>query len=323
MSPERWKKIGDLCDYALGFAEGEREDHLKTACGDDENLFVEVKALLIKMDDEESFLDNPPFQSIFAGMGLETTGTSLIGKKIGNYEILKELGNGGVGRVFLALDFHLERQVALKFLHKSLLGNNEEQLRRFELEAKTLSSLNHPHILTVHDIGSFDDLNYIVSEFVDGGTLREHIKDRFKNDFPVLNIAIQIALALQTAHNNGIIHRDIKPENVILRNDGIVKVLDFGLAKITTQDKPNEPPEYPGELSNQTNPNLIMGTPAYMSPEQLRGKPVDKRTDIWSFGVLLYEMLTGEPPFKGVNDGDLIASICSETPPPLTKFVSN
>jgi serine/threonine protein kinase len=323
MSPERWKKIGELCDYALDYDKSEREELLKEACGDDESLFVEVKALLVKMDEGESFLDNPPFQSIFAGLGIEGNGTSFVGKKIGQYEILKELGRGGVGQVFLARDSDLGRQVALKFLHKSLLGNSQEQLRRFDLEAQTLSSLNHPNILTVYGTGRFEDLSYIVSEFVDGVTLREHIKHKFKNEISVLNIAIQIALALQTAHNSEIIHRDVKPENVIVRSDGIVKVLDFGLAKIIKNDPLGEVSEYSKSLSNQTNPNFVMGTPGYMSPEQLRGKPIDKRTDIWSFGVLLYEMLTGELPFKGVNESDLIASICGETPTPLSKFEEN
>jgi serine/threonine protein kinase len=306
---EIWKKAKELRDIAQKLETDKRAEFLERACADNKDLRAEVEMLI--SDETGSFLDNPPLQGIFSRLVLGDNSNSLIGKKVKKYEIIKELGKGGTGRVFLAQDTELHRQVALKFLYNSLTGNSEEQLRRFNLEAETLSSLNHPNILTVYEISDFENLNYIASEFVEGNTLREHINRKFKNQIPIFNTAIQIASALHFAHTRGVIHRDVKPENIIIRPDGFVKVLDFGLVKLAKMD---EGEENSGDSSHQTNPEFMLGTPNYMSPEQLRGGPIDKRTDIWSFGVVLYEMLTGEQPFKGKTTGDLIALICDETP---------
>ena len=236
------------------------------------------------------------------------------GKNFGHYEIREKLGAGGMGEVFLAEDTKLGRKVAIKFLNEEF-ARDADKLRRFVQEAKAASALNHPNILTVYEIGETDGKNYIATEFIEGKTLREQSSGKESLQMSsVLNFAIQIAEALAAAHRAGIVHRDIKPENIMVRADDYVKVLDFGLAKLTET-------KAAGGEEDQTlvcsNPGMILGTVGYMSPEQARGQAVDARTDIWSFGVLLYEMLARRAPFAGETATDVMLSIVQKEPPAL------
>ena len=236
---------------------------------------------------------------------------------LGRYEVLSQLGAGGMGEVYLAHDTQLKRKVALKVLPADLVNNNE-RLRRFEQEARAASALNHPNIITIHEIGSDGGTHFIATELIEGETLRRNLQtSRFKIS-ETINIAIQITSALEAAHRSGIVHRDIKPENVMLRADGIVKVLDFGLAKLT--EKRDETPVDTQALTRaliQTNPGVVMGTVAYMSPEQARGLETDERTDVWSLGIVIYEMLTGRSPFTGETRADVFVNILQGEPPPI------
>ncbi|MCA1637582.1 MAG: protein kinase [Acidobacteria bacterium] len=233
------------------------------------------------------------------------------GTKLGRYEILSLLGSGGMGEVYLAEDSELERKVALKLLPADFV-NDTERIRRFIQEAKATSALNHPNILTIYEIGSFDNIRFIASEYVKGETLRDRLERGRLELNETLEIAVQIASALQAAHSAKIVHRDIKPENIMLKDDGLVKVLDFGLAKLTEQKPPSQNSEAPTLAQVRTQSGIILGTVAYMSPEQARGKAVDERTDIWSLGVCLYEMLTGKQPFTSETMSDSIASILTK-----------
>ena len=236
---------------------------------------------------------------------------------ISHYKIISKIGAGGMGEVYLAEDTELDRQVALKVLLAEVAGD-EDRVRRFVQEAKAASALNHPNILTVHEIGSFENSRFIATELIKGETLRERLQRESLTLRETLDAAAQIASALNAAHSAGIVHRDIKPENVMLRDDGLVKVLDFGLAKLTEKKPENLDSE--GEtraLEVKTSPGMVMGTVAYMSSEQARGKEVDARSDIWSLGVVLYEMLTRRTPFAGETPNDSIAAILAREPAPL------
>ena len=237
---------------------------------------------------------------------------TLIGKAVGPYEIQSMLGRGGVGVVYLAFDQELQRRVALKFLHDHLL-NDKRRMERFKQEARAASALNHPNILTIHQIGHMEGRQFIATEFVEGGTLRQLINRSALNEIEALDIAIQIASALTAAHAAEIVHRDLKPDNVMVRPDGYIKLLDFGLAKLL---EPSHTGSEAATLIN-TEQGTILGTVRYMSPEQVRGLETDARTDIWSLGVVLHEMLTGCPPFDGITKSDVIAAILEREPPPL------
>ncbi len=242
------------------------------------------------------------------------------GTRLGRYEIRSSLGSGGMGEVYLAEDTLLERSVALKVLPANV-ASDQQRMQRFTQEAKTASALNHPNIITIHEIGQVDSTHFIATEFIKGVTLRQRMAEGHMSLSEVLDVGVQTASALAAAHEAGVVHRDIKPENIMLRTDGFVKVLDLGLAKLT--EKENTPIADTEALTRampNTAPGMVMGTVYYMSPEQARGKEVDARTDIWSLGVVLYEMATGRLPFAGETVSDCIAEILKTEPPPLNRY---
>ena len=242
------------------------------------------------------------------------------GTKLGRYEIRSKIGAGGMGEVYLAQDTKLDRKVALKILPAEVAADGD-RMSRFIQEAKAASALNHPNIITIHEIDQTDSVHFIATEYIDGETLRQRMRAAPMKLGEVLDVAAQIASALSAAHAAGIVHRDIKPDNIMMRPDGVVKVLDFGLAKLTERPPDAIDTEAPTRAAVKTGPGIVMGTTAYMSPEQARGITVDERTDIFSFGVVLYETVTGRLPFEGSTSSEVLASILSEKEPqPLARY---
>jgi len=309
MTPERYKQVGKLFHDALAFAPAERATFLDDQCADDTELRREVESLLASHDQSPTFIAKPAI-AMAAELLVDNDADEFIGKPVGRYVVRSLLGIGGMGRVYLAEDLELGRRVALKLLLKQLT-HDQTQLQRFRQEARAASALNHPNILTVHEIGQVAGTYFIATEYVDGDTLRDRLQRSPLSLPEAIEIAIQIADALSAAHAVGIVHRDIKPENVMLRRDGYVKVLDFGLAKLTEKVTALQGPASQGSTLGtvRTDSGVIMGTVNYMSPEQIRGVGVDVRTDIWSLGVLLYELVARRRPFESETQGDTIVSI--------------
>ena len=299
MTPERWQQINQLFHSALQRGPGERAIFLAGACGDDEVLQREVETLLKSHERAGSFIERPAsdIAAELLAVGQAKLGA---GQDIAHYKITSLLGKGGMGEVYLAQDMRLGRPVALKLLPAHFTVD-AERVRRFEQEARTASSLNHPNILTIYEIGETEGTYYIATEFVEGQTLRQHMAGARMAFTEVLKVAVQLASALSAAHRAGVIHRDIKPENIMLRPDGYVKILDFGLAKLTENPAGWQPVGPTAETRTllKTGPGVVMGTAHYMSPEQTRGEPLDARSDIFSLGVVLYHAATGRPPFSG------------------------
>lgn len=315
MTPERWQKLDELFHAALEREPGARALFIAEACCEDAELRRELESMLTHHDQANSFIESPAYVVEAEAIVSDDSSEALVGESFGPYQIVRVLGKGGMGVVYLALDQELHRNVALKFLHDDLLSDRQ-RVQRFKQEARAVSALNHPNILTIHQIGEMDGRQFIATEFVEGETLRESIKHQRLSISETLEIATQIGSALAAAHEANIMHRDIKPENVMVRPDGYIKVLDFGLAKLT------EPSITHSKLSTliNTEQGTIIGTVQYMSPEQARGLAVDGRTDIWSLGVVLYEMLTEHPPFDGDTKSDVIAAILEREPSPLTHY---
>jgi serine/threonine protein kinase len=354
MSPDRWQKINELFEAALAQPPHERSAFLFRSCGGDEELRRQIEGMLAADAQGDLLIDRPVFQAADALLPAHKTETgSFTRERIGTYRLVRQLGRGGMGVVYLADDTRLGRQVALKLLPVRM-RNDADRVRRFQHEARSVSALNHPNIITVHDFGEEDGHYYIATEFVAGRTVRELISTADFTLQQTLELVLQVASALEAAHQAGIIHRDIKPENIMLRPDGYVKVLDFGLAKLveaqsaefdirseeaermrseelrrrseeaeTLLQTPSHhpPPAIPNPQS--TIPGLIIGTPRYMSPEQARGQKVDARSDLFSLGVVLYELLTGQRPFDGATPHHVLLAIQEHHPPPLARYVKN
>ena len=318
MKNERWQEVERLYHLAMARDPDERSAFLEEACRGDKELRREVESLVAYEPKAKDFIEAPALE-FAAKMMADEHSKTVIGQTINQYKIISPLGAGGMGEVYLAEDTRLRRKVALKFL-PLLLTQDKAHLRRFELEARAVAALSHPNVCTIHEvIQTREGRHCIVIEYVEGITLRDRMTTNPLKMNEAVDIAIQIASALSAAHAAGIVHRDIKPENVMLRADGYVKVLDFGLAKLTEKadvaDSQNE--TRPIEL--KTTPGVLMGTVGYMSPEQARGLPVDARTDIWSLGVVLYELVAGRKPFDGPTPTDIIISIAEREPAALSQ----
>jgi serine/threonine protein kinase/Tol biopolymer transport system component len=320
MTPERHRQIGELYHAALEVDAAERANFLKRACAGDEELHREVASLIASHDQARDFIATPAL-AVAAELLAQGQSDALIGQNIGRYRVLSLVGAGGMGRVYLAEDTGLGRRVALKLLPE-YFTHDRNQVQRFRQEARAASALNHPGILTVYEVGLMDGTDFIATEYVEGETLRARLSRGPCGMREASNIAAQIADALAAAHQAGIVHRDIKPENVMLRTDGYVKVLDFGLAKLTENVSVISPAdaEATTRMVVETNPGVVMGTAQYMSPEQARGLSVDARTDVWSLGVIIYEMIAGRRPFEGPTHGDTIVAILEREPVPLVQY---
>src|SRR2546423_1217910 len=317
MKAARWEKVIDLFQSALERAPEERAAFLDETCHDDEGMRREVESLLTSHERAENFIEVPAFE-VAPELATNDSADALVGKLLGHYCIESLIGVGGMGEVYLARDEGLGRKAALKLLPDSLT-RDETQLGRFKNEARTASALNHPNILTVYEIGAEGNVQFIATEFIEGVTLRASLTSGRMNPHAALEIAVQVASALAAAHDAGVVHRDIKPENIMLRPDGYAKVLDFGIAKLTERPALDDHRVETTALL-QTRPGLVLGTAHYMSPEQVRGQKVDARSDIWSLGVVLYEMVTGNPPFRGETPSDCIAAILTAEPAPLSSI---
>src|SRR5213079_124365 len=321
MKAERWEKVIDLFQSALERAPEERAAFLDETCHDDEGMRREVESLLTSHERAENFIEVPAFK-VAPEFVPNHTVDALVGKLIGHYRIESLIGVGGMGEVYLARDERLGRKAALKLLPDSLT-TDETQLSRFKNEARSASALNHPNILTVYEIGAEGNRQFIATEFIEGVTLRALLARGRMNLHAALEIAVQVASAVAAAHEAGVVHRDSKPENIMLRPDGYAKVLDFGIAKLTEQRLASDDHTGESTAALQTRVGLVLGTAHYMSPEQARGQKVDARSDIWSLGVVLYEMVGGIPPFRGETPSDCIASILRTEPPPLSGLLSD
>ena len=312
MDGERQSQIDNLVYRVLTIDPGNRASFLENACPD-ADIREEVTRTLVRLSvfSEPRSLDEKPDNIPLA----QAPPDHRAGRIVGVYRILRRIGQGGMGEVYLAMDVRLERHVALKFLPAQTTGD-ELLVRRFQMEARTASSLNHPNILTIFDVGKIDGEHFIASEFVDGVTLRSRLREGPLAFPEAIEIVTQAVSALVAAHSAGVIHRDLKPTNIMIRPDGYIKVIDFGLAKLSaSRNQANRDEAY-------TRPGTMVGTVDYMSPEQARGDEVDPRSDIWSLGVVLYEMLTGRKPFDGKTDHHVVVSILEKDPPPLAETAS-
>ncbi len=316
---ENWKQVGEIFTNALLRDPEARAEYISRECGNDRGMLNEVKSLLSSHESADNFLESPAVCEV-AETFVDDIHILNEGDSLQHYKIVKQIGVGGMGTVYLAKDTKLERSVAIKILSENF-ESGQSSLSRFFREAKAASALAHPNIMVIHEIGEFEGTHFIVSEYIKGETLTSLFK---KSDYAlvqVIDISIQILNALAAAHKTGLVHRDIKPDNIMLRDDGIVKILDFGLVKRV--DRKGSSIDFDAqtrELVN-TKAGMVLGTAAYMSPEQARGRPIDSRTDIWSFGVVLFQMLSKKLPFHGDTTSDIIASILKSDPVDLKKLV--
>jgi serine/threonine protein kinase/tetratricopeptide (TPR) repeat protein len=320
-SSDRWRQLEALFYEALEVKPEARPDFLDRKCNGDRELRKEVETLLDSAEKPMDFLEKPVLEAASQMVAENPHETIAPGTHLAHYEIISMLGAGGMGEVYLAEDMHLKRKVALKLLAPELT-RDERGLRRFEHEAHAASALNHPNILTIYEFGQANGLHFIASEFIEGVTLRQRLVNGKLELNAAVDIAIQMASALAAAHASGIVHRDIKPDNVIVRTDGIVKVLDFGIAKLSGRRTGETIRHRVSAVAASTSePGMVLGTAKYMSPEQARGIEVDARSDIFSLGAVIYEMVTGRSAFEGETASDIIAEILKVEPPPPVEFV--
>jgi serine/threonine protein kinase len=307
MNPEQWSRVKELCIAALAREPHERTAYLKEVCRDDLLLLSEVQSLLsFEEQAQESFKGLPP-EFIAAALSYNA---SLLGRRIGNYFVHSLLGCGGMGEVYLAEDTDLRRKVALKVLPKEFT-NDKQRLQRFKQEARAASGLKHRNIITIYSVGQEGEVYFIAAEYVPGPSLRQRLAASGRLELrEAIAVAVQITSALEEAHRAGIVHRDVKPENIMFEPDGTAKLLDFGIAKLTE----NLAVETVGAETPKTEQGVILGTPAYMSPEQARHQPLDHRSDLFSLGVVLYEMITGKVPFTGGTPYDQQAAVLTTEP---------
>jgi len=319
MNPDRLQEIERLFHAASELDSSRRETFLQESCGSDEELRREVESLLESCETAGDFLEAPAIQDHSASFAGDLSGDpsiSMTGRALGRYQILEKVGLGGMGVVYRALDTHLNRTLALKVLAQETTVDHDRKTR-FVREARAASALNHPNIVTIYDIGQAEGVDFIAMEYIHGQTLQERIASRDLPAHEALDYAVQIAGALSAAHSAGIIHRDIKPANIMIAGapsgPRVVKVLDFGIAKLAEATAPS-----PDSLTNLTAKGIIMGTAAYMSPEQAEGRPVDARSDVFSFGAVLYEMFSGRRAFEKSSSLSTLAAVLHEDPKPLS-----
>ncbi|CAN5706570.1 hypothetical protein BH20ACI3_BH20ACI3_03100 [soil metagenome] len=312
MTSEQWQRVKELFEAALERGPAERAVFLAQACAD-QAIRQEVESLLAAHEGDSSFMNTPAANLLVGDKPLLAAG-----ERFGPYEEIAPLGEGGMGQVYVAVDTRLGRKVALKLLPSSYT-DDADRVRRFEQEARAASALNHPNIITIYEIGQLDGHHFIATEYIAGETLRARLERGRLETGAALDIAVQVASALASAHEAGIVHRDIKPENVMLRSDRIAKVLDFGLAKLAPHPALSAESQAPARSNVKTTTGVVMGTVQYMSPEQARGLEVDHRTDIFSFGAVLYELLTGKQAFAAPSAGETISEILKDDPKHLTQ----
>jgi serine/threonine protein kinase len=306
MTPERWAQVNDVLHRAMQLASERRAPFLDEACAADDSLRREVESLLAADDEaRSSFLQSPPAVRLAKGT------------RLGDYEIQSLLGAGGMGEVYRARDLRLRRDVAIKVL-PALASSDRERLRRFEQEAMAAAALNHPNVLAVFQMDTYEGSPYLVTELLEGDTLREQIKHGRMALRKAIEYALQMAHGLAAAHEKGIAHRDLKPENLFVTKDGRVKILDFGLAKLIEPQSSSE--HRAPTVDGETEPGVVMGTVGYMSPEQVRGQKADHRADIFALGTILYEMLTARRAFQKGTAAETMTAILNEDPTAISQI---
>lgn len=319
MKEDWWSRIEEIFNKAIILPKKQRYEFIESLCISDIQLRDEILALLSEDELEDVSISNSPF-NLGTKLNDEKFKDFHNGFDFGHYKIKEVLGRGGMGLVFLAEDTRLERLVAIKIMPPNF-NLNKNLVERFEQEAKTASLISHPNVAHIYDFGLYDERYFLVMEYIKGKTLREAMIEETLSLKDICEIALELAKALNSIHHNGIIHRDIKPENIIITDNNSVKLLDFGLAKFHPAVSLRENYKADKRISINTAPGILIGTSAYMSPEQIRAQKFDNRTDIWSFGAVFYECIAKKRPFDGQTKSDIHAAILLLEPEPISKFI--